>query len=75
MPIIEFLCRNCGMRFEELVLNQDSEERVRCPGCGSKGNLKRLISSFSSIGKATVASETLPSCRTCYSKNCSTCKR
>ena len=34
MALIEFSCRACGQRFEELVFSSD-RDKVVCPGCGS----------------------------------------
>jgi putative FmdB family regulatory protein len=44
MPIYEYLCGDCGNRFETLILKPGQEE-VRCPSCG-KSNLEQQLSSF-----------------------------
>jgi len=44
MPIYEYLCEDCGARFEKLVLRPGSDV-VLCPSCG-KNRLTQLISSF-----------------------------
>jgi putative FmdB family regulatory protein len=44
MPIYEFECQECGVRFEELVASR--AETVACPECGSTGT-RRLMSSVS----------------------------
>lgn len=44
MPIYEFLCIDCEMRFEELVRNGDGNPPP-CPSCGSN-RLARLLSVF-----------------------------
>ena len=36
MPINEFKCPQCGYRTEKLFLNNNTEEEVICPVCGSK---------------------------------------
>jgi putative FmdB family regulatory protein len=43
MPIYEYECKSCGMRFSELVMKVAAESGVRCKGCGS-AQLSRLIS-------------------------------
>ena len=41
MPIYEFECEECGLRFEEL---SDGDARsLRCPSCAS-GRVRRLLS-------------------------------
>jgi putative FmdB family regulatory protein len=44
MPIFEYVCRDCGAKFEKLVLKPASE-KVACPSCGKK-RLDQQISSF-----------------------------
>jgi putative FmdB family regulatory protein len=41
MPIYEFLCEECGTRFEELV--EVGTDSVACHGCGAQGT-RRLLS-------------------------------
>ncbi|MBW2064078.1 MAG: zinc ribbon domain-containing protein [Deltaproteobacteria bacterium] len=43
MPIYEYECLECGGQFQALVMKQQEERSLKCPGCdGSK--LKKLIS-------------------------------
>jgi putative FmdB family regulatory protein len=44
MPIFEYLCDDCGARFEKLVLRPASDQ-VLCPSCG-KDHLTQQISAF-----------------------------
>ena len=44
MPIFEYLCEDCGARFEKLVLRQAAGPVV-CPSCG-KDRLTQQISTF-----------------------------
>jgi len=48
MPIYEFECEGCGVRFEELV--GAGAEGVPCPECG-EGRTRRLISAVSPPGR------------------------
>lgn len=61
MPILQYICKNCGKTFEELVKKHDDE--VLCPDCGKV--TERLYSGqmFSATGK------TVKKC----SGNCKTC--
>lgn len=43
MPLLEFECEACGLRFEELVATGGS---TACPGCGSD-EVRRLYSPVS----------------------------
>lgn len=46
MPIFEYICRDCGSRFE-LLRSADSVEPVKCPSCGST-KTDKLLSAFAS---------------------------
>jgi putative FmdB family regulatory protein len=48
VPIYEFECEECGVRFEELVAA--SAEDVACPACGGR-ETRRLLSSVSPSGR------------------------
>lgn len=48
MPIYEFECEGCGVRFEELVAAGATE--VPCPECGAT-KTRRLLSSVSPPGR------------------------
>ncbi|HEX5929488.1 MAG TPA: zinc ribbon domain-containing protein [Solirubrobacterales bacterium] len=48
MPIYEFECEECGVRFEELVAAGDEE--MACPECGA-AHARRLLSNVSPPGR------------------------
>jgi putative FmdB family regulatory protein len=67
MPIFEYLCDDCGTKFEKLVRNGASND-VLCPSCG-QSHVTTQLSTFaahahgSSRGSSHGSSqETLPSC-------------
>lgn len=45
MPMYEFVCRECGTRFEELRPPSLDSPGVACPACSSK-KVEKLLSSF-----------------------------
>lgn len=51
MPIYEYICGDCGSKFEKLVRNTDNNEQ-ECPKCAS-GNVKRAFSTFASCGASS----------------------
>jgi len=55
MPIFEYLCEDCGSKFEKLVRRPGADE-VLCPSCGEGGHLEQQFSSFAahSSGHALV---------------------
>ncbi len=71
MPIYEYLCNDCGVKFEKLVMRQ--AQQIVCPGC-SGAEVKRLISACnfgSSDGSVQPASQS--SCSSCTATSCSSC--
>ena len=45
MPIFEYVCAECGHRFEKLVLSARRASQVRCPACSS-ATVDKAISTF-----------------------------
>jgi putative FmdB family regulatory protein len=43
MPIYEYECRQCGRRFQKLIMKTQEEASLSCAGCGGR-KLDRLIS-------------------------------
>ena len=36
MPIYEYKCKSCNLKFEQLVRTMNGETKVKCPECGSE---------------------------------------
>jgi putative FmdB family regulatory protein len=47
MPLFEYQCGTCSLKFEELRNQKEDNSAVPCKSCGSPSN--RLMSSFSSV--------------------------
>ena len=62
MPIFEYLCEDCGSKFEKLVRRPGAEE-VLCPSCG-QSHLDQQYSSFAARSNASGGHEDfqMPSC-------------
>ncbi|MDI3280913.1 MAG: zinc ribbon domain-containing protein [Bacillota bacterium] len=76
MPIYEFVCPQCGHRFEELVVRSYSEDSAACPRCGAP-EARRVPSSFGFRSGGTGGSSTAPAgggCSGCSGRSCSTCR-
>jgi len=65
MPIFEYLCEDCGNKFEKLVRRSASENGasgVHCPSCGQE-HLKQQFSTFSAHANGgSHAQDMAPSC-------------
>jgi putative FmdB family regulatory protein len=59
MPLYEYVCKECGERFEKLVRMSDDPRAVRCPACTSDG-VERALSTFATGGGQHEAAA--PSC-------------
>jgi putative FmdB family regulatory protein len=45
MPIFEYLCQDCGTKFEKLVRRSEDAAALLCPSCGQK-HLRQELSVF-----------------------------
>ncbi len=50
MPIYEYLCEDCGTKFEKLIrhLSAPDTEKALCPKCG-QGRLTPQVSTFAAM--------------------------
>jgi len=48
MPIFEYLCQDCGTRFEKLVRSSNADS-LACPSCGAD-RLNQELSTFAAHG-------------------------
>mgnify|MGYP003681891013 CR=1 FL=1 len=76
MPIYEYFCPNCKLKFELLCPLSRLNEIASCPRC--RNGAKRVFSSFASFsespeGVSTPIGGSSP-CSTCSAISCATCK-
>lgn len=61
MPIYEYVCSECGERFEKFVRSMSAQSEASCPKCGS-ANTRKVISRFgisaSGAGSGTASADT-----------------
>jgi putative FmdB family regulatory protein len=61
MPIFEYLCEDCGNKFEKLV-RRPGADQVLCPSCG-QSHLEQQFSAFAAHSNSRDAFERdMPSC-------------
>ncbi len=64
MPIFEYVCQECGNKFEKLILSSRRRKALRCPSCGAE-NVEKSISMFSAGGgSVSLGSASASSCGT-----------
>ena len=61
MPIYEYLCQDCGAKFEKLVRRSADAPETECPSCGQK-HLKQEYSTFAAHANGPSKSPEMPPC-------------
>ncbi len=72
MPIYDFICRDCGGKFDKLVSVDWKSAGLTCPECGS-AKLEKAVSKvgFSSGGVTVTSGDS--TCTSCNNNTCSIC--
>lgn len=73
MPLYEYKCPDCGMRFEALRAMAAADQPIACPKCGQP-NSRRQISLFAAIGSEGIIAGSGGSCGSCTSGSCASCR-
>jgi putative FmdB family regulatory protein len=76
MPIYEYVCLGCHLKFEVFHRAAHNREKTSCPSCqASAGKVLSLFASFSKSpdGESTAIAGGGPSCASCSLPNCDTC--
>lgn len=73
MPIYEYVCLNCGEKFEAMRLMKDADAPIPCRHCESEHITRKLSVFFASRGGRTVAG-TASGCAGCSGGSCATCR-
>ncbi len=61
MPIFEYLCEDCGTKFEKLIRNGARASDVLCPSCGEK-HVEQQLSTFAAHANGSAKEAALPAC-------------
>ena len=61
MPIFEYLCEDCGTKFEKLVRRSSDVPELVCPSCG-KQHLKQELSTFAAHANGGSKPADIPMC-------------
>ena len=71
MPIYEYLCEDCGSRFEKLVRNGAGSDSLACPSCGQK-QVSQQLSVFAAHSAGSSAKSAAPMGGGCPAGMCRT---
>lgn len=69
MPVYEYKCESCKKVFEELIRNNDTENDLKCPYCGSR-EFRKLMSSYSAFGSSRDSVDSFDTGSSCPSCGC-----
>lgn len=73
MPIYEYKCLDCDVKFDAIRLMKDADEPIACQACQGT-NTKRTISVFfAQSGGRVIASENSTACSSCAGRSCASC--
>lgn len=73
MPIYEYICKNCGERFEMLRSINDADSPTPCKSCHSTQTQRALSVFFAQSGAQIIAGGNSTGCAGCSGGSCSTC--
>lgn len=73
MPIYEYVCLECGERFEQVRLMKEADLPIACQKCESPRTSRMLSLFFASSGGRVVAGSS-SGCAGCAGGSCATCK-
>ena len=72
MPIYEYVCLDCGERFEQVRLMKEADDPIACLKCDSQHTSRMLSLFFASSGGKVVAGRN-SGCGSCAGGSCATC--
>ena len=72
MPIYEYICQDCGARFEALRAMKDADQPITCKKCyGPRTN--RALSLFNATSGGQTVTHASSGCGCCDGGTCSSC--
>ncbi len=73
MPIYEYVCTDCGKRFEAIRSIKDADQPIACNKCQSDQTHRAISVFYAQSGAQIIAGGNTSSCAGCSSGSCSTC--
>jgi len=75
MPIYEYICKDCGKRFEIIRPIKDADSPITCKLCQGSHTRRAVSVFFAQSGSQIIAGGTTSGCAGCASSSCSSCNR
>jgi len=73
MPIYEYVCKDCGKRFEMLRSIKEADSPIACKSCQGYQTQRALSVFFAQSGSQIIAGNNNGGCAGCTSGACSSC--
>lgn len=73
MPIYEYVCTDCGTRFDALRPIREADSPIPCKQCAGLHTTRKLSVFFAQSGGRTVAGGNGDGCAGCSGGSCSSC--
>lgn len=73
MPIYEYVCLECGNRFDALRSMKEADAPIECQRCKSEHTSRLLSVFFAQSGGRVVTAGNTNACSSCSGGSCATC--
>jgi putative FmdB family regulatory protein len=73
MPLYEYICQDCGIKFDTLRPIKDADKPLECTRCQSPRTTRQLSVFFAQSGGKAVAGTQSGGCGGCSGGSCASC--
>ena len=73
MPVYEYECKDCGVKFEAIRSMKDADQTIPCQSCKSSKTKRALSLCFSHSEGKDVSAQSSSSCGHCAGGSCANC--
>ena len=73
MPIYEYVCQDCGKRFEMIRSIKEADSPIPCKSCLSNQTQRAISVFFAQSGTRIIAGSNNNGCSGCSGGSCSSC--
>ena len=73
MPLYEYICIDCGARFDMLRPIKDADKTIPCTRCSSEHTARQLSVFYAQSGGHSVAGSNGGGCAGCAGGSCASC--
>jgi putative FmdB family regulatory protein len=73
MPIYEYICKDCGAKFETLRSIKEADFSIACRSCQSTQTERAMSVFFAQSGSKIIAGNSNAGCSGCAGGSCATC--